>query len=324
MGPASRMWGIALDHVVGLTVVTADGKTQHASSTENPDLFWALKGAGASFGVITEFELKTHAAFDNVVLYSYTISPRPFSRSAQQFKIWLELARDPNLDRRFATQVIFSDAGMFFQGTFYGPKEEFEAMNVSRVFKGMSSDEVVVLEGWLGAVTNWVEQVALWMAGKVRNSFYNKSLIFTANDKITASGIYSFLNYLDSTDSGTPYWTAIFDLEGGATNDIPQNETAFAHRDAVLFFQPYLTTGIFPLTQKHRDFLTGMTEILREDVPAVKENGVYPGYIDPYLGPDAPQLYWGSNYPRLQTLKSQFDPGNIFRNPQSVELLASY
>ena len=86
LGPPSRMWGSALDHVVGATVVLADSSIVTVSDTENPDLFWALKGAGASFGIVTEFEIRTHPAPGNMVQYSYTYSGKPFSKHGDRLK----------------------------------------------------------------------------------------------------------------------------------------------------------------------------------------------------------------------------------------------
>lgn len=55
LGPMSRMWGSTPDHILEVEVVTAEGEVVRASKDENADLFWALRGAGPSFGIVTQF-----------------------------------------------------------------------------------------------------------------------------------------------------------------------------------------------------------------------------------------------------------------------------
>src|SRR5580698_5301506 len=59
-GWLTRRFGLSCDNVEGFTLVTADSSLVHADAKENPDLFWALRGGGGNFGVVTEFELKLH------------------------------------------------------------------------------------------------------------------------------------------------------------------------------------------------------------------------------------------------------------------------
>lgn len=70
-GHTSRNWGLALDHIVAADVVLADGSLVHATSTESPDIFWAIRGAADSFGIVTNFYLKTHAAPEAVTYFSF-------------------------------------------------------------------------------------------------------------------------------------------------------------------------------------------------------------------------------------------------------------
>src|SRR5690348_3028087 len=59
-GWLTRMFGLSCDNIEGFTMITVDGSLVHANGVENPDLFWALRGGGGNFGVVSEFELRLH------------------------------------------------------------------------------------------------------------------------------------------------------------------------------------------------------------------------------------------------------------------------
>ena len=116
----------------------------------------------------------------------------------------------------------------------------------------------------------------------------------------------------------------IFDLAGGKVNDIPMDATAYAHRDALYYLQSYaISDNLFEgVSRTTKDFLAGVSNLITNDMKADGEFtdfGAYPGYVDLDLGADAQKLYWRSNLPRLEQVKAKYDPGQVFRNPQSVK-----
>lgn len=126
LGPTSRMWGSALDHVEEVQVVLSNSTVIRASEKENTDVFFALKGAGASFGIITEFKVRTQAEPGESVLYSYTLQAGSTKAKATAFKKWQALISDPQLSRKFASQFILSELGVIISGTYFGPRAEFD------------------------------------------------------------------------------------------------------------------------------------------------------------------------------------------------------
>jgi hypothetical protein len=86
-----------------------------------------------------------------------------------------------------------------------------------------------------------------------------------------------------------------------------------------LFYLQSYAVGIGKVKSKTKNFLTGVNTTIRDGMPGGQDFGAYPGYVDPTLV-NGPLSYWRTNLPRLQQIKSQVDPRDVFHNPQSVPL----
>lgn len=271
----------------------------------------ALRGAASSFGIVTEFVVDTHPEPAHVVQYEYAISLGNQTDMAPFYSAWQDLATDPALDRRFGTLFVVMPLGATVTGTFYGTAAEFAATGIpDRLPQG--AHQHVVADGWLASLAHGAEQEGLWLAS-VPNPFYAKSLGFRREDLLPPDKVQDLFRWMDEQRKGTALWFVIFDASGGAVADVATNETAFVHRDKILWYQAY-AVGL-PLTQQTKAFITGFYEQVHVAVP--QANGTYPGYVDPAL-PDAQQQYWGANLVRLQQLKAAWDPNDLFHNPQGV------
>ncbi|EAW10293.1 FAD-binding oxidoreductase [Aspergillus clavatus NRRL 1] len=319
LGPTSRQWGSALDHVEEVEVVLANSSIVRASSTLNPDLFFAVKGAAASFGIVTAFKVRTQPAPGLAVQYLYSLSLGSTVERAKLFREWQRFVSDPSLSRKFSSVLTAIEHGIILSGIFYGSKAEYDQLGIEQRLPITEPGTVVVLTDWLGMLGHAVEELALGIGGDVSTYFYAKSTAITSDDLISERGIGELFYYLDNIQKGTLTWFISFDLQGGATNDFPANATAYAHRDVLYWVQSYGVNLLGPVSQTTVDFLNGINEIIRQSV-AGSEVHAYPGYVDPLM-PDAQKAYWGLNLPRLQKIKAIFDPSDVFHNPQSVNLV---
>lgn len=322
LGPMSREWGMALDHIVEAEVVLANSSIMRASDTQYQDVLFAVKGAAAGFGIVTEFKLRTHPAPTQAVQYSFTWNFGSTAEKAQLFKNWQRVIFSENITRRFSSELVVSGLGIFLSGTFYGTRDQWHAFELESHFPPTSTAHVVTLTDWLSMISSEAEQMIQDAMGGIPASFYAKSLSFAAEEFITDDGVDAMFKHIDNAHKGTPAWFITFDLEGGAVNDVPTDATAYAHRDAIMWMQSYAINLLGPVSKTTRNFLNSLSEVIASSRPG-SSYGSYPGYVDPYLQ-DPRSAYWGSNLPRLQRIKTEIDPKDVFHNPQSVRVTPKY
>lgn len=310
----SRMWGSALDHVQEVEVVTADGEIRRASYTENPDLFFGIKGAGASFGVVTEFVVDTHPEPGAVVEYTYSFSFGSQREMADVYRDWQALIGDPDLDRRFSSLFIAEPLGALITGTFYGTEEEYKATGIPDKLPGGGVIKFKLLD-WLGHLAHEAEVAGLTLGG-LPTPFTSRSLAFRAEDMMDDDSIDALFAYIDDADVGSLLWFIIWNSEGGAMADFTEGNS-YPHRDKVMMYQSYVI-GIPAISDETRAFVDGVQERVRDGAPLA--NTTYAGYLDPTLDRAAANdFYWGDMVPKLREVKKTWDPKGLFRNPQSVQ-----
>ncbi|KAK0631156.1 hypothetical protein B0T17DRAFT_487878 [Bombardia bombarda] len=317
LGPMSRMWGSCLDHILEVEVVTADGKVQRASESHNSDLFWAIRGAAGSFGVVTEFVMKTRPAPPTIIQYSYSFNFGKQSEMAPLFSKWQAIVADPKLDRRFGTEFIIMPLGAVITGTFYGTEAEYKATGIPGRIPG-GGKQGVATNDWRSSLVQNAENEALYLS-KLAAPFYSKSLGFKRSDMIPPDKVQKLFEWVDETDKGTLIWFVIFSATGGATADVAMEATSYSHRDKVMFYESYVI-GV-PLRSKSKNFLTKFHMKVLDYAPN-GTYGTYAGYVDPGLE-EGQKHYWGSNLPLLEGIKRKYDPADTFSNPQSVRPVGS-
>jgi hypothetical protein len=311
------MWGSSLDHVEEVEVVLANSSVVRASEKENSDIFFAMKGAASGFGIVTEFKVRTQAEPGEAVLYSYNFEGGSSEDKADAFKKWQGLISDPDLSRKFASQFILTEQfGAIVTGTFFGSQQEFDSLNITSRLPSIKDSEIE-LKDWLGTVGHWTEDLVLKIVGGIQSNFYAKSLAYTKDDIIPDVAVDKLFQYVDKTDKGGALWFIIWDLEGGAINDVKPDATAYGHRDALFYHQAYAVNLLGKVSDKTRDFLTGVNKVITDALPNHKD-GAYAGYVDPALGENSASLYWGGNVERLERIKADVDPNDVFHNPQSI------
>ncbi|MBE3043509.1 BBE domain-containing protein [Candidatus Bathyarchaeota archaeon] len=233
---------------------------------------------------------------------------------APVYAAWQDLISDPALDRRFASEFIVEPLGVIITTTFFGTEDEWEESGIpDRIPTGGVVSAAV--SDWLGGLAREAGNEALYI-GDTPSPFYSKALGFSEEDLLSRESIDTLFQYIDDADKGTLIWFVIFDLTGGAINDVPLESTAYPHRDKLMFYQSY-AIGLGALPDATTEFVEGVhKEIQKGAGPGA--NSTYAGYVDPALGAATEEVYWEGHADLLRVVKGEWDPEEVFWNPQAV------
>jgi len=319
-GPFSRVAGLLHDRITAAEVVLANGTLTTTSATQNADLFWALRGAGASYGIVTQWTFATLAAPTTVIGYSIDYSStQSGSKIASLLGAWQTLAMAAPKEMAMMAAIGKDDGGLYLQftGDYYGTKSSFNTVTANWASSLSPGKINAKTYNWYDSLVATDGSLSTTPGAEPKDTFFAKSL-FT-KQAVTSSQWTSFVNYLENQGvaSGTDWFVEI-DLYGGVITTAGADATSFAHRDAILSFQLYASSSNLqpPYPSDGISFVNGMLNSLDPNPQAA-----YVNYVDPTLT-DAQwkTQYFGSHYTRLSSIKRSVDPNNLFRFPQSIGL----
>jgi FAD binding domain/Berberine and berberine like len=309
-GWLTRRFGLSCDNVEEFTLATADGSLVHANAKENPDLFWALRGGGGNFGVVTEFEAKLHP-LKSVVLAEGLSSE---SEIRGLLECWRDFMADAPLDLKW---------------------------NIDLRLAPHSKKTPIELRGRPVASSSLI-----WTGAPEDGRSYLQRALSMCNPDSVSSKIVSFINLQTMADSDFPhgrryytksgYFTYLDDLTidrlmeavtaipsseilielaylGGAAARIGADETAFGDRSA-----PFILNLLANWAEPSADagniaWIRGIFNKLR---PAMKP-GVYINFMSGDEQDRVPEAYH-ERWERMVAVKSHYDPKNFFRLNHNV------
>jgi FAD/FMN-containing dehydrogenase len=313
VGWLMRKYGLTVDNLLAADLVTADGELLRASEDEHPDLFWALRGGGGNFGVVTSFEFRLHAV-------GPTVLAGPILWDATEVKEVLRFYRDFIRDApdelgtvvRFGTApplpVIPEDLHwrpVLMIGTCYaGPIEDGE-----QVLRPLRATRTPLLD-LIGPTPYVGFQSSIDSTVPHGWSYYWKSthLPELRDDLIDVLAEHAF-----SCSSPRSY-VAMFHLKG-AVSRVAEDGTAFGNRQAAhsitldAAWQPGEDFGDRD-TAWARRFFAGLDRF---------REGVYVNFLAGDEEPDrVREAYGDSVYKRLAEVKTIYDPDNVFHHNQNI------
>ncbi|HEY0791918.1 MAG TPA: FAD-binding oxidoreductase [Chthoniobacterales bacterium] len=311
-GWLTRKYGMTIDNLVSVDAVTADGKKIRASEHENADLFWALRGGGGNFAVVTQFEFKLHEAgpeilaglivfpFDQAkqVLTQY----REFVKSApEELNVWAVLRKAPPLP--FLPEAVHGKEVLVLVPFYVG--DVAEGRNLIEPLRrfGTPHGEHVGAQPY----TQWQQAFDPLLTPGSRN--YWKSHNFTELSDGVLDSMIEFAGKLPS-----PQCEIFIGLIAGAANRVPADATAYRHRDAKFVLNVH---GRWEERTDDERCIAWARAFFQASAPYASA-GAYVNFMTEEEG-DRVAAAYGANYDRLARIKRQYDPDNLFHLNQNIK-----
>ncbi|GAA2207558.1 FAD-binding oxidoreductase [Nonomuraea monospora] len=296
-----RKHGLALDQLVAAELVTAGGAVVRASAEENQELFWALRGGGGNFGVVTAFEFAAHPTTD--VFHGRITFPA--RQAATVLEGWADHLR--TAPEELTSIVNFANP---FAG---GPDAPVEVLVT---FDGddprLAAEAIGPIRG-LGAVID--DDVALRPYGDilVEGVIPPPGIRFAPRSGFAGEeSVPAVLRIL--AEAGAAQGAPAISVRslGGAVSHVPEEATAYAHRGAELMIVT-TTAGPGPVVEAARPALDALWGRLAPHV-----TGAYANFLGSATEADVAAVYPERTYERLAAVKREFDPGNLFSGNHNV------
>ena len=332
-GYSSRAWGLTLDTIIGLDVVLANGSYIHATSTAYPDIYYALRGAADSFGIVVTFYLKTQAAPATVINWSFSL-PNMFKSVATLTSTFTHLqtfAQNASVvDRNLGMGMYMDGSGFSISGTYFGSQSDFQSKIQPELLRGLPTPSTSSVQsvGWIKSLTllggaNTIQEPLTGY--DAHDDFFAKSVVVPSSTPLTTDALNSYFNYIVSSgvNAANP-WFSIINLYGGADSQInvpSPSSSAYSDRTALWVAQHYGYTGNTnsPYPTTSIDFINGLNNALISKMPNTVFGG-YANYVDPSLtaAQAHSEYYDTATYNKLLSIKKVVDPGSVYWNPQAI------
>jgi FAD/FMN-containing dehydrogenase len=284
-------------------VVTADGERVRASAEEHPDLFWALRGAGANFGVVTSFEYRLHPV-GPTVLGGMVVHPLANARNVLRFHREFAAGQPDELTTYAALLTTPDGAQVVALVCCYAgsPEEGERVVAPLRQLGPPVADMIgpmpyVAVQGMIGEG---------FPAGRL--NYWKSSLLGELGDEVIEA-LADFASRVPSPLTAV----AIADTHG-AYGRVASDATAYAHRD-LPFDLVILSSWTDPAEVEAN---ITWTRALYDAVRPYTGTGVYVNDLDRDEGQERVREAYGANYARLAEVKQRWDPDNVFHTNHNI------
>jgi FAD/FMN-containing dehydrogenase len=310
MGHLRRKHGLSLDNLIAVEIVTADGCLRHASADENADLFWAVRGAGSNFGVVTSFTFRLHPVGPTVMLcapmYALVDGPAVLRRWRDYITTtpdeFTPLAVFWSVPEGFPPELVDRPI-VILAGVYAGPVEDGE--RIAQPLRELATP-LMDLSGPMPFAAIQSAFDPFFPKGLLQ--YWKSTYVDTLGDDL--------LDALCDLAASRPSPRTTMDIwpQSGAVARVGAEATAFGPRPP--FMIAFESTWTDPAANEAniswaRDAWASMQRFA--------SRGIYLNF--PGFGEEKEDLVraaYGPNYPRLRALKAQYDPTNLFRSNLNI------
>lgn len=311
-GWLTRKYGMTVDNLVSADLITADGKRIRASESENADLFWAIRGGGGNFAIVTQFEFNLHEVGPEI-LAGLIVFPfeqakqvlrqyREFVAAApEELNVWVVLRKAPPLP--FLPKDVHGKEVVvlvpFYIGDLAQGRKLIEPLRRFGTFHGEYIDAQ--------PYTQWQQAFDPLLTPGARN--YWKTHNFT---ELTDAALDSMIEFAGKLPS--PQCEIFVGLIAGASNRVAADAMAYRHRDAKFVLNVH---GRWDERTDDERGIAWARAFFRASAPYASE-GAYVNFMTEEEG-DRVAAAYGGNYDRLARIKEQYDPDNLFHLNQNIK-----
>lgn len=310
-GWLTRKYGFTIDNLISADVITADGNKKQVNEKENADLFWAIRGGGGNFGVVTQFEFKLHPVGPEVlagllvfpfeqakqVLHNY----REFMKTApEDMNLWVVMRKAPPLpflpESVHGKEVVVLAA--FYPGDISTGQKLFDSV---RKFGDLHGEHAGNMP-----YSQWQQAFDPLLTAGLRN--YWKSHNFT---ELSDGAFNTMIEYAGKLPS--PHCEVIIACISGAANRIAADATAYRYRDAKYIMNVH---GRWETPAEDQKVISWARDLFKAAKPFASA-GAYVNFMTEDEGERVSSVY-GPNYQRLAEIKKKYDPENVFHYNQNI------
>ncbi len=310
-GWLTRKYGMTIDNLIAIDMTTADGKNIRASETENADLFWAVRGGGGNFGVVTQFEFRLFPVGPEIlaglIVFPFSQAKqvltqyRQFVASApEELNVWVVLRQAPPLP--FLPQNVHGKEVVVLPIFYCGDVGVGEKLIAPLRTFGNAHGEHIGAQPY----TDWQKAFDPLLTPGARN--YWKSHNFTELADGALDCIIEFAGKLPS-----PQCEIFIGMIAGAPNRVATDAMAYAHRDAKFVLNVH---GRWDEAKDDQKCIAWAREFFRASAPYASA-GAYVNFMTEEEG-DRVAAAYGSNHARLAEVKKRYDPENVFHLNQNI------